>query len=361
MPLMNHARPLRLLWSILSLWVLCAGCHGLHSQAPPADVPHESAKVTHPPYVIEAPDVLLIDAVRLIPRPPYRIEPLDTLAIQVTRPGTKAPLLPNEPIAGVYTVTPEGSVDLGFSYRSVPLAGLTLLEARKVIENHLKVNLELKPPFEITVELVQSKAMQLIRGEHLVRADGTVGLGTYGSVYVDGMTLAEAKLAIEAHLSQHLLNPEISLDVSGFNSKVYYVIADLAGSGQQVYRLPITGKETVLDAIALIYGLPPVASKSRIWLARPAPQCDRGELTLPVDWNGITRCGQTATNYQIFPGDRLYVDGAPLVRTDTYLARVILPLERILGIALLAKTVDRQYETPIILGGGVGAVGGVGR
>jgi polysaccharide export outer membrane protein len=215
----------------------------------------------------------------------------------------------------------------------------------------------LKPPFEITVELVQSKAMQLIRGEHLVRPDGTVGLGTYGSVYVDGMTLAEAKLAIEAHLSQYLLNPEISLDVSGFNSKVYYVIADLAGSGQQVYRLPVTGKETVLDAIALIYGLPPVASKCRIWLARPTAACDdKGELKLPVDWNGITQCGRTATNYQILPGDRVYVDGAPLVRTDTYLARIILPIERILGVTLLANTTVRLFETPL-----TGAVVGTGR
>jgi polysaccharide biosynthesis/export protein len=69
--------------------------------------PSESARLTHPPYVIEAPDVLVIDAIRLIPRPPYRIEPLDALAIQVTDPATKGPLVPMEPIAGVFTVPPK--------------------------------------------------------------------------------------------------------------------------------------------------------------------------------------------------------------------------------------------------------------
>jgi hypothetical protein len=31
------------------------------------------------------------------------------------------------------------------------------------------------------------------------------------------------------------------------------------------------------------------------------------EQILPVDWNGITRAGNTRTNYQLLPGDRLYV------------------------------------------------------
>ena len=46
--------------------------------------------------------------------------------------------------------------------------------------------------------------------------DGTIGLGVYGSVYVTGMTLEQARLAIEMHLSQSLLEPEISLDVYAY-------------------------------------------------------------------------------------------------------------------------------------------------
>ena len=45
------------------------------------------------------------------------------------------------------------------------------------------------------------------------------------------------------------------------NSKVYYIITDGAGSGEQVFRFPVTGSETVLDAISQIGGLPPVSSK----------------------------------------------------------------------------------------------------
>ena len=123
--------------------------------------------------------------------------------------------------------------------------------------------------------------MQQVRGEHLVRQDGTISLGSYGCVYVAGLTLAQAKVAIERHLCQYLLDPEITVDVLAYNSKFYYVITDGAGFGQQVYRFPITGKETVLDAINNIGGLPPVASPQKIWVARPGAG-GRGLLADPA-------------------------------------------------------------------------------
>src|SRR5947199_189530 len=83
-----------------------------------------------------------------------------------------------------------------------------------------------------------------------------------------------------------------------------YVIADGAGYGEQVYPFPITGSETVLDAIGKINGLPAVASKRHIWVARRSPSPDCADQILPVDWCAITQHGVTATNYQVLPGDR---------------------------------------------------------
>src|SRR5262249_11679126 len=147
--------------------------------------------------------------------------------------------------------------------------GLTLEEARTAIEKQLK-DLGFKNA-EVRVGIGQSRAMQQIRGEHLVRPDGTVALGTYGSVYLAGLTLDQAKAAIQAHLARSLLDPEVSVDVFAYNSKVYYIVTDGGGYGEQVYRFPSTGNETILDALSQINGLPIVASKHRIWLARPAP------------------------------------------------------------------------------------------
>ena len=58
-----------------------------HKNKPPIapydePLPRELAMVTMPEYVIEPPDILRIDAIRLIPPSPYKVEPLDGLAIQ---------------------------------------------------------------------------------------------------------------------------------------------------------------------------------------------------------------------------------------------------------------------------------------
>jgi protein involved in polysaccharide export with SLBB domain len=199
----------------------------------------------------------------------------------------------------------------------------------------------------VSVSLGQARALQQIRGEHLVRPDGTVFLGSYGSVPVAGLTLDAAKAQIEAFLSSTLLRPQVSVDVASYNSKVYYVITNGAGFGETVYRLPITGNETVLDAIGQVYGLPGVASLHRIYLVRPGPaNCEDGEIHLHVDWKAITQKGITETNYQLFPGDRIYIHGDALITWDAWLGKMINPMERLFGVTLLGSTTVHEVGHP---------------
>lgn len=339
-----------------TVWVLalvCASSAGCMTCHPPAeesdpDLPRELLKTTLPPYTIEPPDILLIDALSVIPKPPYHVQPLDVLIIQANG-------LPTAPISGSYPVDTDGTVNFGDPYGSVQVAGQTIDQAKKTIAEFLKKNI-VKP--EVTVFLGQSRALQQIRGEHLVRPDGTIGLGTYGDVSVVGKTLQEARAAIEAHLSQFLLTPEVSVDVFAYNSKVFYVIYDGGGNGQQIVRLPITGNDTVLDAVSQINGLSAVADKRRIWVARPVPSCSANDQILPVDWCAVTKRGRTETNYQLMPGDRLYVEADPLISLDTQLARIISPMERLFGVTLLGNgTVQALRNVNGGNGTGLGAGG----
>jgi polysaccharide export outer membrane protein len=308
---------------------------------PEGYVPRELSKVSLPSYIIEPPDILLIDAVKVVPKSPYRIEPLDILFILAPPEST----LPDAPIAANYPVEPGGLVNLGPQYGSVQVAGLTLSEATQAIVQHLSALI--RSP-QVSVQLAQSAGEQQIQGEALVGPDGSVILGTYGSVYVAGMTLAEAKLAIEDHLSQFLEQPEVSVDVFAYNSKVYYVISEGAGQGPDaVAVLPITGNETVLDAVGQIGGVTQVADKTRIWIARPAPDGVGGDQILPVDWASITRGADTRTNYQILPGDRILIGGDPMVAFASWVDKVVTPFERAFGFALLgSQTVQTIARFP---------------
>jgi polysaccharide export outer membrane protein len=167
------------------------------------------------------------------------------------------------------------------------------------------------------------------------------------------MTTQEAKAVIEAHLSQFLERPEVIVSIAAFNSKVYYIITDGGGLGEQVFRFPVTGNETVLDALSQIYGLPPVASRKRIWLARPVPHKEHPQV-YPINWKALTRCGDPSTNYQVLPGDRIYVHAQALITMDTMLARILSPVERAFGITLLGNAVIEAVQPGIGIGGAAG-------
>jgi protein involved in polysaccharide export with SLBB domain len=167
----------------------------------------------------------------------------------------------------------------------------------------------IRPPDLLTIELVGklSAVHPEISGEHLVAHDGTVNLGPFGRVTVAGKTIEEARRAIEQHLSKHMKSPRVTVDVSAYNSKKYYVIVQ-EGGRQAVHSLPMSGSETVLDAVSAVSAAGDLidTSAKTVWIARPQGKSG-GREVLRVDWEGITRRGSAASNYQIFPGDRVFV------------------------------------------------------
>lgn len=199
----------------------------------PADVPRELDKVPLPPYVVESPDILTVEA-----------------AVRDPKGGTKP--LPGQPVSGAHLVRPDGTIHLGGVWGSVKVAGLTLEQTTAAVRKQLAA-------------------------------------GGQNPGQLAGLDLA------------------VSVDVQAYNSKVFYVVTD-GPDGEQVVRLPCTGGDTVLDAVAqagAVAGGVKAGGKRNMWVARASsagiPQI------LPVDWAGITQQGVTHTNYQLIPGDRVYV------------------------------------------------------
>jgi protein involved in polysaccharide export with SLBB domain len=343
-----HPLNRRLIWiasSIVPTMALC-GCAAMQPPDPPqmgpivenamsdAPVGRELDKVTHPIYTIEPPDTLTIEAVRIVPRSPYRIRPLD--AIQVIVEGT----LPDQPINGIFFVDPGGAINLGPAYGKVVIGLLPLEEAAEAVERHLRRTL--KEP-QVSLTLADAAGLQPITGQHQVGPDGSVNLGTYGKVPVTGLTIEQATERIEEHLSQYLEQPEVSIDIFNYASKNFYVITAGAGNGDNVQRFPITGNETVLDAIAGIQGLSRVSSKN-IWIARPAPAGNGCDQILPVKIDAIVKGGNASTNYQLMPGDRLYIEGDHWVASESFINRIINPFERVLGTTLLGINTTQTMQ-----------------
>ncbi len=271
-------------------------------------VPSERAKWRLPNYTIEPPDILLIEAMHVVPKSDYRIQSSDVLSIAHT--AAEQPYGVRHPLANYageitrsYTVDGEGYIDLGLSLGKLKVGGLTQDEANRVI--HEKLQASVDDP-NVSVRLSQCAALPPIAGKHLVGPDGMVNLGPYGQVVVAGLTLEASKTAIEEKLAAVLEQPRVTIQVSAYNSKVYYVIVEGEGSGDTVARLPVTGAETVLDALAQLNGAGQLSSKM-IWIARPAPGIGGVDTILPVNWGKITQGADASGNYQVLPGDRIFI------------------------------------------------------
>ena len=171
----------------------------------------------------------------------------------------------------------------------------------------------IEPPDVIEIEMSKvvplpsyRATVQPVTGQYLVGPDGTINLRQYGVVHISGKTVAETRIAIQNHLKQYLDSPDPSVTVAAYNSKVFYTITRKDSSGDEVRRFPATGEERVSDAIRNIGGLS-LASSKKIWISRPVPH---GWQILSVEWDAVAQRVQAATNYQILPGDRVFV-GTP--------------------------------------------------
>jgi protein involved in polysaccharide export with SLBB domain len=172
----------------------------------------------------------------------------------------------------------------------------------------------IEPPDVLLVEYARPDATDPVKitGRCQVHPDGTIGLGPLGSVSVSGRTTEEARRAITEHLAHRLDGfdaKKLTVEIIASNSKVIYVITGGEG-GDQVYRLPARGGDTVLDVLAAARVTLVGIGRKRVYVARPS--AGRDNQVLPVDWKAITGEGDTTTNYSLKPGDRVYIQAPAL-------------------------------------------------
>jgi polysaccharide export outer membrane protein len=171
----------------------------------------------------------------------------------------------------------------------------------------------IEPPDELDIQIKPAPADWNL-STVTVQQDGVVDLGFLGDVYVAGLTLEEAENRIAQQATEADLRnaPDdmkksrryrASVRLTNNQSKYYYVLGTVNTQG----RFPIRGNETVLDAI-LQAGLKSNSLPEKAYLVRPHPVGGHDEV-LKIDWCGIKDRGDTLTNYQLFPGDRVVVPG----------------------------------------------------
>ena len=73
---------------------------------------------------------------------------------------------------------------------------------------------------------------------------------------------------------------------------------------------------------------------------------------LPVDYYAVTERAAPHTNYQLMPGDRVFIAEDQLVAWDTQIAKFTAPIERIMGFTLLGVGTATRLSGHVLTGGG---------
>jgi polysaccharide biosynthesis/export protein len=163
----------------------------------------------------------------------------------------------------------------------------------------------LQPGDILLLEVTDLEADVRLPIDQTIMPDGTIDLGEYGRIVVAGLTIEQVESlvlsTVQAVAKDQVVKP-INVRLNVAESAVYYVLGEVNSPGSY----PLIGRETVLDGLMAAGGLSDRASDCEIILSRPTPPASC-RVVLPVCYDRIVQLGDTTTNYQLRPGDRIYV------------------------------------------------------
>jgi polysaccharide export outer membrane protein len=176
------------------------------------------------------------------------------------------------------------------------------------------------PPDKLRIAAPKVKE---IDGETVVvRSDGKISLNMVGELSVLNLTPAEISEAIVQKLSKFYRSDtlDVSVQVTEFKSRVYYVMGQVVVPGIK----PYTGSDTILKVIADAK-LNEDAWPQKVVIIRPNDDVNiRQRVT--VDLKAMYESGQSRQNFLIEAGDVIYVPVSPLSEVATTFKKILFPI-----------------------------------
>ena len=130
-----------------------------------------------------------------------------------------------------------------------------------------------------------------------VRFDGKITIPLIGDVAAAGQTPGQLAETIARGLARFLELPRVTVGVSQATSARFYVVGQVEKSGE----FPLTGKTTVLQALALAGGFREFAKTDQVVIVR------EDQSVVPVNYKRIADGRDVSQNVLLGPGDTIVV------------------------------------------------------
>jgi polysaccharide export outer membrane protein len=155
------------------------------------------------------------------------------------------------------------------------------------VDDVLKISVWRQP--ELTAESVS------------VRHDGKISMPLLDDVQAAGLTPLELKKHLTDRYQEYVTNPTVTVMVRQINSKLVYVIGEVARQGAQ----PMRHDFRVLDALSSAGGFTAFAGKNNVKVIRKGN--GSGPIEFTFDYKAFVAGRDLEQNILLLPGDQIVV------------------------------------------------------
>src|SRR5262245_27617054 len=209
--------------------------------------------------------------------------------------------------------------------KPISTEGLILGEDAEVLAS--EISSEYTLGFQDVIEVTVLRHDE-VSGQYPINAEGAIQYGFVGDLKVAGMKKDEVKQVLTDKLSHYIINPEVTVTIIGYNSKIVYVVGEVGNPGKIAMRGDtITVREALVQA-----GLPLLSGKLKS--AKLITPDDTGKADVRgVNVHKLLYQGDLRENLVMVPGDTLYIPPTFLAKTMRVIQPVAAPLNTAGGAA----------------------------
>lgn len=133
-----------------------------------------------------------------------------------------------------------------------------------------------------------------------VRPDGKISLPLISDVQAAGLTPTQLATSITEKLRKYLADPQVTVIVTGINSRRIYLVGEVARAG----AYPLLPNMTVLQALASAGGFSQFANLKAIYVMRDE---NGKQVRYPFNYKEVIKGQKSEQNIILKPGDTIVV------------------------------------------------------
>lgn len=183
------------------------------------------------------------------------------------------------------------------------------------------------------IEIVVNRHPE-VSGQFIINNEGKIQYEFVGDILVEGLKKEEVKNKLTELLSVYIVAPEVTVKIIGYNSKIVYVVGEVAQPGKIFMRGDtITVREALIEAgLPLLSG---VTKKSKLI----TPSENGNPLRKKVNVYALLYDGDLRENLVMKPGDILYIP-------PTFLTKAMRAIQPVAGPVGTAAGTGRSVLRP---------------